>query len=109
VVQVLGTIRPRDEGVDFSVEKIQTLDMESDQATSITVSLPMARVTRSTMDALKQTLTAYPGASSVWFKMVNARHTKTFRLADKVTASLELVSDLKALLGASCVEVGGLG
>jgi DNA polymerase-3 subunit alpha len=71
------------------------------------VSLPMTRVTRSTMDSFKQILGAHPGTSQVWFKMVNSHHTKTFQLADKVTASLELISDLKALLGASCVELGG--
>jgi len=106
VVQVIGSIRPRDEGVDFSVEKLLPINTDPDQLGSITVSLPMARVTRSNMDELKRTLALYPGTSQVWFRMIAPQQTKTFRLADKVTASLELVSDLKALLGASCVEMG---
>ena len=109
VVQVVGRIQPKDEGsVDFVVEKVITLDLESDPTTSITVSLPMAKVTRSSMDELKRTLSCYPGTSSVWFKMINSRQTKVFRLADKVNASLELISDLKALLGASSVEFGSV-
>jgi DNA polymerase-3 subunit alpha len=108
VVQLLGSIRPRDEGVDFTVEKVIPVNVDSDGLTAITVSLPMARVTRSAMGALKRTLETYPGTSQVWFKMVSSRETKTFRLADKVTASLELVSDLKALLGTSCVELGAV-
>ena len=107
VVQVVGGVRPRDEGVDFSVERVIPIDLDADAGGSITVSLPASRVTRSAMDALKRTLGAYPGASQVWFKMINSHQTKTYRLADKVTVSLELVSDLKALLGASCVELGG--
>ena len=106
VVQVVGSVRPRDEAVDFLAEKILGLDLESDGVTAVTVCLPMARVTRSVMDELKRTLAAYPGSSPVWFKMINSHQTKTYRLADRVTASLELVSDLKALLGASCVELG---
>ncbi|MCL2735518.1 MAG: DNA polymerase III subunit alpha [Propionibacteriaceae bacterium] len=107
VVQVLGSIRPRDEGmVDFLVERVTPLNLEAGDSTSITVCLPMARVNRSTMDQLKSTLASYPGTSQVWFKMVNSHQTKVFRLADKVATSLELISDLKALLGASSIEVG---
>lgn len=108
VVQVIGTIRPRDEAVDFSVEKIQALDLESNQTTSVTICLPLSKVTRSLMDELKHVLALYPGSSQIWFKMVNSNQTKTFRLADKVAVSSELVSDLKALLGTSCVELGGV-
>jgi DNA polymerase-3 subunit alpha len=106
VVQVVGAIRPREDSVDFSIEKVIPIDTTSGDAESITVSLPMARVTRSSMEKLKQTLAAYPGTSQVWFRMVNAHQTKTFRLADKVSASVELVCDLKAVFGASCVELG---
>jgi DNA polymerase-3 subunit alpha len=109
VVQVVGAIRPREESVDFSVERVIPLNLDPDAAMAITVCLPMARVTRSAMNALKQTLANHPGTSPVWFKMINTHQTKTFRLADKVTASVELVSDLKALLGASSVEVGSPG
>ena len=106
VVQVWGSIRPRDEGVDFSVDRIIPLDIQADASTSITVCLPLARVNRAIMDSLKSVLAAYPGTAQVWFKMVNSHQTKVFRLSDKVTASMELISDLKALLGASCVELG---
>ena len=109
VVQVLGSIRPRDEGVDFLVEKVAVLDLESDGSSSIVVSLPIARFNRISMNALKQTLTNYPGTAAVWLKMVSPHQTKTFRLGDKVNASLELISDLKALLGASSVEFGAAG
>jgi DNA polymerase-3 subunit alpha len=108
IVQVTGSIRPRDEGVDFSVDKVEPIDVESDGTHSIIVSLPMAKVTRSAMDALKQTLAIHPGPSPVWFKMISVQQTKTFRLADRVTASLELISDLKALLGTSSVEFGAV-
>jgi DNA polymerase-3 subunit alpha len=106
VVRVVVGLRPRSDGVDISVDKVMPLDIQADASTSITVCLPMARVTRSVMDSLKETLEAYPGTAQVWFKMVNASETKIFRLSGKVTASMELISDLKALLGASSVELG---
>jgi DNA polymerase-3 subunit alpha len=106
IVQLTGSIRPRDEGVDFSVEKILPIDVEADHTTSITVSMPANRVTRPVMNELRKVLTLYPGKCEVWFKMINPHQTKTYRLAPRVEPSSELVADLKALLGAASIMVG---
>lgn len=106
VVQIIGSIRPRDEGVDFSAEQVRPIDVQADQELAITVCLPANKVTRATMNQLSHILGAYPGRSQVWFKMVNPHQTKVYRLAPTVATSSELVADLKALLGASSVAVG---
>jgi DNA polymerase-3 subunit alpha len=107
VVQVVGMVRPRsDEGIDFIASKIRPLDLESDASSALTICLPMSRVSRSIMDSLKTTLSSHPGTSDVWLKMISHDQTKTFRLSDTVETSMELISELKALLGASAVELG---
>jgi DNA polymerase-3 subunit alpha len=106
VIQMTCSLRPTDDTVDCSVQSLKLLDVNADGCTGITVSLPMARVTRSTMAQLKQTLMAHPGKAEVWFRMVNSKNTKTYRLADHVNPSIELITDLKASLGASTVAVG---
>ncbi|MCL1922424.1 MAG: DNA polymerase III subunit alpha [Propionibacteriaceae bacterium] len=107
VVQVDGSVRPRsDEGIDFIVRTIRPLDLQADTSSAITLCLSMNRVSRTVMDTLKKTLSTHPGTSSVWLKMISPDHTKTFRLSDTVATSMELISELKALLGASAVELG---
>lgn len=107
VVQVVGSVRPRsDESVDFFITTVQPLVIDNDALSALTICLPMDRVSPSSMEKLKAVLSTHHGNSSVWFKMISHDQTKIFRFLDTVDASMELISELKALLGASAVEVG---
>jgi DNA polymerase-3 subunit alpha len=106
VVRVVGRPRGTEDGVDFIASAVEPLDVSSRDDNSVTLTLPVNRVTRNLVADLKRVLSTHPGAGQVWFRLVEPRHTKTYLLGDRVGPDGNLMADLKALLGQGSVTLG---
>jgi DNA polymerase-3 subunit alpha len=106
VVKVAGRARAKDEGVEFIASQVEPLDLTSRDDNSVTLTLPVKRVTRNLVTDLKKVLETYPGVGQVWFRLVEPSGTKTFLLGDRVGPNGALMADLKALLGQASVALG---
>jgi DNA polymerase-3 subunit alpha len=106
VVRVRGRARAKDDGVEFIASEVEGLDVSAGADVSVSLAVPVNRVTRPLMDDLKRVLTEHPGQSQVWFQLIEPLQTKTYLLGDRVGPSGALMADLKAILGPGSVSLG---
>jgi DNA polymerase-3 subunit alpha len=106
VVQLRCRPSAREKGTDFIVSQVVGLDISRPDQVCLTLSVPVNRVNLDLFESVKRVLGHHPGASDVWFRLVEPFQTKTYILGRKVSASGALMADLKALLGPSCVDLG---
>jgi DNA polymerase-3 subunit alpha len=107
VVAVRGRVRGGEDGVEFIASGVKTIDLSSQADNSLTLTMRFDRVTRDLLAEVCQVLRAHPGSGEVWFRLIEPKQTKTYRLtSQRVGPGGGLVADLKALLGLSAVAIG---
>jgi DNA polymerase-3 subunit alpha len=95
-----------DEGPRVAALEISVPDISSAYSGPVNVYIPETRVNAAVMDSLRQILSAHPGTTEVHLTVVQADKFVSVKTDDKlrVAPSPSLFADLKALLGAACLE-----
>jgi DNA polymerase-3 subunit alpha len=106
VVSIRGRARAKDDGVEFIGSAVQPLDVTSRDDNSVTLTLPVKRVTPDLVNDLKRVLETYPGAGEVWCRLVEPEKTQIYRFGDRIGPSGSLMAELTALLGSGGVTMG---
>jgi DNA polymerase III subunit alpha len=107
VVSVRGRVNLRDEALSIYAENVAVLDVSHDGPRPVVIKLTETRVSQRLVAELKQVLAAHPGPCPVHMRL-RRRGGKTV-LLDLTWFRAEpgpaLYADLKALLGADCVDL----
>ena len=95
-----------DEGPRVAALEVSTPDVSAAFTGPVTVYIPESRVNSAVMDSLRQILSAHPGTTQVNLTVIQADKFVSVKTDDKlrVSPSPSLFGDLKALLGANCLE-----
>ena len=108
IVAVQGRVNHRENATSIFGSDLKVLELsDSDLSANppITIAMDMSRVTQNLADDLRRVLDAYPGKSPVHMRLRNGSRTMLLNLAHvRVEPSVNLSSELKALLGAGCIE-----
>jgi len=92
--------------VKLIASELTVLDTTEGPRGPVVVSMPTARCTPPMVDRLKDVLATHPGTTEVQLRLTNGDREKVLRLGDtfRVTPSVALMGDLKALLGPSAIS-----
>jgi DNA polymerase-3 subunit alpha len=95
-----------DEGPRVAALEVSVPDISAAYSGPVNVYIPETRVNAAVMDSLRQILIAHPGTTEVHLTVVQADKFVSVKTDDKlrVAPSPSLFADLKALLGAACLE-----
>ncbi|CAB5053877.1 unannotated protein [freshwater metagenome] len=95
-----------DEGPRVAALEISVPDISAAYSGPVNIYIPETRVNAAVMDSLRQILSAHPGTTEVHLTVVQAEKFVSVKTDDKlrVAPSPSLFADLKALLGAACLE-----
>jgi DNA polymerase-3 subunit alpha len=95
-----------DEGPRVAALEVSIPDISAAVSGPVTVYIPESRVNAAVMDSLRQILSAHPGTTQVNLTVIQADKFVSVKTDDKlrVSPSPSLFGDLKALLGANCLE-----
>jgi len=95
-----------DEAPRVAALEISVPDISSSYSGPVNVYIPETRVNAAVMDSLRQILSAHPGTTEVHLTVVQTDKFVSVKTDDKlrVAPSPSLFADLKALLGAACLE-----
>jgi DNA polymerase-3 subunit alpha len=95
-----------DEGPRVAALEVSIPDVSTAFSGPVTVYIPESRVNAAVMDSLRQILSAHPGTTQVNLTVIQADKFVSVKTEDKlrVSPSPSLFGDLKALLGANCLE-----
>ena len=105
IVVVKGRADLRDDTVKLIASDLTLPDLSQAPRGPIIVSMAPARCTPPMVDRLREVLAAHPGTTEVHLLLVNGTRSHRLKLDDgyRVTPSLALMGDLKALLGPTAV------
>jgi DNA polymerase III subunit alpha len=103
VVVVKGRLDQRDDESKLVVMELRRVELRAADELPLEVALPVATLSETTVDALKELLVTHPGPRPVVLQV----GTKRVRLADgfRVDTSNGLHADLRRLLGVDCIVV----
>jgi DNA polymerase-3 subunit alpha len=95
-----------DEGPRVAALEISVPDISAAYSGPVNVYIPESRVNATVMDSLRQILSTHPGTTEVHLTVVQSEKFVSVKTDDKlrVSPSPSLFADLKALLGATCLE-----
>ncbi|MEJ6493234.1 MAG: DNA polymerase III subunit alpha [Actinomycetes bacterium] len=95
-----------DEGPRVAALEVSIPDVSAAHSGPVTVYIPESRVNAAVMDSLRQILSAHPGTTQVNLTVIQSDKFVSVKTDDKlrVSPSPSLFGDLKALLGANCLE-----
>ena len=98
--------RSDDEGLRLIVMEVQTPDLSQAASGPLRLSLAASRCVPPLVERLKDVLSQHPGTTEVHLHLTGGTHTTVLRLDDamRVSPSASLYGDLKALLGANCLN-----
>ena len=102
---VKGRADLRDDTVKLIASDLTLPDLSQAPRGPIIVSMAPSRCTPPMVDRLREVLAAHPGTTEVHLLLVNGTRSHRLKLEDgyRVTPSLALMGDLKALLGPTAV------
>jgi len=105
IVVVKGRLRRSDDVPEITATEVVVPDLGRAALGPVVISLPAARCSSATVEALKEVLVTHPGVTEVQLRLTTNRSTKVLRLDERlrVTAGPALMADLKALLGPTCL------
>jgi DNA polymerase-3 subunit alpha len=108
IVAVQGRVNHRENATSIFGSDLKVLELsDSDLVANppVAIALEISRVTKDLTDDLRRVLTAYPGKSPVHVRLRNGSRIVLLNLASvRVEPSVNLSSELKALLGAGCFD-----
>lgn len=95
-----------DEGPRVAALEVSVPDISAGYSGPVNIYIPETRVNAAVMDSLRQILSAHPGTTEVHLTVVQSDKFVSVKTDDKlrVAPSPSLFADLKALLGAACLE-----
>jgi DNA polymerase-3 subunit alpha len=95
-----------DEGPRVAALEVSVPDISAAYSGPVNVYIPETRVNAAVMDSLRQILSSHPGTTEVHLTVVQVDKFVSVKTDDKlrVAPSPSLFADLKALLGAACLE-----
>ncbi len=99
VLVISGNLDHRGDDVKVVAREIKELELRDDAV--VRLSVPAARLTPETVEALKKILSNHPGSSSVLLHLTDNGDTKVLRLGNEfnVEPRSALFAELKELLG----------
>ncbi|MBM7788564.1 DNA polymerase III subunit alpha [Tenggerimyces flavus] len=105
VVVVKGRLDKRDDQPQLIAMELSVPDITEQQTGPVKIGLPRERCTPPVVDRLKEIFGTHPGMTQVHLHLRSETKTLVLRLEDRwrVTPSIALMADLKALLGPGCV------
>jgi DNA polymerase-3 subunit alpha len=105
VVALRGRISRRDEGVGLHAVELIPLSISQESSDEpLTLTVPEKFATVSVLTALDQTLGRHEGQAAVRLRLVKSGVARVFELPRKVTISVDLIGEVKGLLGAECLS-----
>ena len=95
-----------DEGPRVAALEVSVPDISAAYTGPVNVYIPETRVNAAVMDSLRQILSTHPGTTEVHLTVVQTDKFVSVKTDDKLRVALSpsLFADLKALLGAACLE-----
>lgn len=105
IVAIKGFPKAQEQQVEFTARFITALEETAAVEQPLYLSVKASRCTPETVSRLKQVLSTYPGNNPVFLELVTSQSATRMRLGDqfKVSGSLSLIADLKAILGPACI------
>ncbi len=106
VVVLKGRVRRRDDTMQLQAMEVSIPDLSSTTESPMLVTLPSSRCIESVLERLRETLKTHPGKSEVRLKVTSPGRATVLKLDDRlrVEKNPALYGELKALLGASCLN-----
>ncbi|MCL2780897.1 MAG: DNA polymerase III subunit alpha [Actinomycetia bacterium] len=107
IVVIKGRVDARDDAIKLIVTDLTLPDLSQGPRGPVVVRLAPTRCTPPIVARLREVLAAHPGTTEVHLTLGDGEGAHRLRLADgfRVSASSDLMGDLKALLGPQCVSV----
>ncbi len=105
VVALRGRISRRDEGIGLHAVELIPLQVRSDSTDEpLTLTVPEQFATPPVLQALDETLLRHEGQSQVRVRLVKSGVARVFELPRKVHVTVDLIGEIKSLLGAECLS-----
>src|SRR5450830_933138 len=106
VVVVRGRVRRRDETMQLQAMEVSLPDITAVADAPIMVSMSVSQCTPPVVERLREVLSTHPGVTEVHLRLTSPGRATVMRLDEglRVERSPALFGDLKALLGASCLQ-----
>jgi len=105
VVALRGRVSRRDEGIGLHAIELTTLSLESSLDDSpLTLTVPEKFATVPVLTALDEALGRHEGDAQVRLRLVKSGVARVFELPRRVQVSVDLIGEVKSLLGADCLS-----
>jgi len=105
IVALRGRVSNRDDGLGLHAVELTPLKVTAEQSDApLTLTVPEKFATHSVLTALDQALERHEGPAPVRLRLVKSGMVRVFELPRTVTVSLDLMGEVKSLLGADCLS-----
>jgi DNA polymerase-3 subunit alpha len=105
VVALRGRVSRRDDGVGLHAVELIPLSISADSPDEpLTLTVAEKFATVPVLTALDQALERHEGQAVVRLRLLNSGVARVFELPRKVTVSLDLIGEVKSLLGSECLS-----
>ena len=104
VALIRGRVDRREDKLRFTALEVTFPDITQGPAGPLVISMPVAQCTPPIVDRLKEILRTHPGKREVHLQLEEPTGNTVMKLEFKVTSSPSLSADLKAILGANCLQ-----
>ena len=106
IVALRGRVSNRDDGLGLhAVELIPLSVTPADEDQPLLLTIPEHFATQEKLSALDAALSRHEGESLVRLRLVKSGIERIFELPRTVTVSLDLIGEVKSVLGADCLSV----
>jgi DNA polymerase-3 subunit alpha len=105
VVALRGRVSRRDEGIGLhAVELIPLVLSTANSDEPLTLTVPEKFATVSILTALDQALERHEGDATVRLRLVKSGVARVFELPRRVSVTIDLIGEVKGLLGSECLS-----
>jgi DNA polymerase III subunit alpha len=105
IVALRGRISRRDEGIGLHAVELIPLSVSSDSSDQpLVLTVPERFATPPVLRALDEALMRHEGQSQVRVRLVKAGVARVFELPRKVHVTVDLIGEVKSLLGSECLS-----
>ncbi|MPZ60673.1 MAG: DNA polymerase III subunit alpha [Propionibacteriales bacterium] len=107
IVLIKGRLKRTDDVPELIASEVSVPRLSEASRGPVVISMPATRCTPPVIEQLKDVLGTHPGVTEVHLRLLSRSNTKVMRLDDRlrVTATPDLMADLKALLGPGCLAM----
>jgi DNA polymerase-3 subunit alpha len=105
IVALRGRIQRRDEGIGLHAVELLPLHVSAESSDDpLVLTVPEQLATPPVLQALDEALMRHEGPSHVRVRLVKSGVARVFELPRKVTVTVDLIGEIKSLLGAECLS-----